>query len=313
MSKNLVMLLDGTGNNSLQQTNGDSASDPTIKISQESTNIARMWPLLEKSQKQQLVYQRGVATDGDWGDAIDHTFGKQVPAKVDEALSAIRQNAERGDRLFLFGFSRGAATARLVAIELESDPLIQNNQIEIPFMGIFDTVASMGFPGLATSDTSYMGYRKQFHDRIDELTIPGCVQNVVHLIAMHEDRSIFAPTFAIAKNRSLTNIKEVWMGGNHGDIGGGWDDSKEDDKEYRRRMISLHYMLNEAKSHQLRLNDRWEDHPDVKVDKDLRRRGKIHDWKDYSFADRIHGTMVRSPHNLPSGVSTPIIHPSALQ
>lgn len=67
-----------------------------------------MWGLLEKSDKQQLVYQRGVGTDNDWGDNIDGWFGLQVDGKVDEAFSAIHENAKSGDRIFVFGFSRGA-------------------------------------------------------------------------------------------------------------------------------------------------------------------------------------------------------------
>jgi uncharacterized protein (DUF2235 family) len=313
MPRNLVLLFDGTWNNSIQKGDADSSIGPNIEIDDTSTNIARMWSLLEKSERQQLIYQRGVATDGDWGDKIDGWFGLQVNEKVDEASEAIRSHAKPGDRLFLFGFSRGAATARLVARELESDPLIQNKRIEVPFMGIFDTVASMGFPGLAMSDSSYLGYRKGFHDLLDDLAIPGFVRNVVHLIAMHEDRSVFAPTFAIATAPASTKIKEVWMGGNHSDIGGGWKDEQEQDKEYRRRMISLRYMLTEAKSNGLFLQDDWDKHPDVRVDEEnhWQRCGQIHGWKDYPFFDRINGRMTRSPHELPHGASTPIIHKSA--
>ena len=311
MPKNLVLLLDGTGNNSIQPVNAASSTAPAVLVHEESTNIARMWGLLEKSDQQQLVYQRGVGTDNDWGDNIDGWFGLQVDAKVDEAFSAIHENAKSGDRIFVFGFSRGAATARLVAKKLESDSFVRENRIEVPFMGIFDTVASMGLPGLAMSNTSYLGYRKQFHDRIDDLAIPSIVRNVVHLVAMHEDRSVYAPTYAIATNPGETKIKEVWMGGNHADIGGGWKDDQEQDQQYRRRMIALWYMLTEAYSHGLLPIEGWADHDDVRVDKSWQRCGQIHGWKDYPFFDRINGRMDRSPHELPNGASKPIIHESA--
>jgi len=311
MPKNLVLLLDGTGNNSIQPGNANSFTVPSILVQEESTNIARMWELLEKSDQQQLIYQRGVGTDNDWGDKIDGWFGLQVDDKVDEALSAIQQNAKTGDRLFVFGFSRGAATARLVAQKLQSSSFARENRIEVPFMGIFDTVASMGLPGLAMSDKSYLGYRKEFHDRIDVLAIPSIVRNVVHLVAMHEDRSVFAPTYAIATNPRETKVKEVWMGGNHADIGGGWKDEKERDQQYRRRMIALWYMLIEASSHGMIPIKDWADHKDVQVDKSWQRCGQIHGWRDYPFFDRINGRMDRSPHELPYGASTPIIHESA--
>ena len=311
MPKNLVLLLDGTGNNSIHPGNANSFTAPRILIQEESTNIARMWNLLEKSSEQQLIYQRGVGTDNDWGDRFDRWFGLQVDDKVDEALSAIQQNAKSGDRLFVFGFSRGAATARLVAQKLQSSSLVREYRIDFPFLGIYDTVASMGLPGLAVSDKSYLGYRKEFHDQIDDLAIPRIVRNVVHLVAMHEDRSVFAPTYAVATNPQETIIKEVWMGGNHADIGGGWKDEQEQDHLYRRRKIALWYMLSEAYSHGLFLIEDWAEHVDVQVDKSWQRCGQIHGWKDYPFFDRINGRMVRTPHELPSGASTPIIHESA--
>lgn len=311
MPRNLVLLLDGTGNNSIQPSNANSFTEPGIRVQEDSTNIARMWNLLEKTDEQQLIYQRGVGTDNDWGDKLDGWFGLQVDQKVDEALSAIHQNAKSGDRIFVFGFSRGAATARLVAQKLESDSFVRENRIDVPFLGLFDTVASMGLPELAMSDTSYLGYRKEFHDRIDDLAIPSIVRNVVHLLALHEDRSVFAPTYAIATNPRETKIKEVWMGGNHADIGGGWKDAQEQDQQYRRRMIALWYMLSEAISHGLLPIKGWADHNDVRVDMSWQRCGQIHGWKDYPFFDRINGRMTRSPEELPHGSSKPIIHESS--
>lgn len=302
--KKLVILLDGTWNNS----EGESG----VVISETSTNIARMWRLLDHSQQQRLLYQRGVATDGDWGDAVHGMFGQEIHDKVDQAFAAIVDSADVGDEIYIFGFSRGAATARLLAQKLANDRMTIERGFRVPFLGIFDTVASMGLPGLASSDESYFGYRKSFDHLLKELEIPALVENVVHIIAMHEDRSVFVPTYTVLENPSKTRAEEIWMGGNHGDIGGGWPDSKEDDLEYRRRMISLRHMLEAAGAAGLHLDPRWEEHEDVNVDPTLTRRGTIHGWEDYPFSQRMYGRMPRILDERPTSAIKPTVHPSAI-
>ncbi len=313
MAKDLVILMDGTWNNSTQPDEGDSGKlGYTVRVDEESTNIARMWHLLAKSPEQQVVYIRGIGTDGNPLDKVDGAFGKEAVGKVNEAYNSISKSWQTGDGICIFGFSRGAATARMLAKKLHDEGIGNVKPVPVRFLGLFDTVASMGIPELMIDNFSNIdSYQKKFHDRVEELAIPSSVKRVVHLVAKDEDRSVFAPTLVILESpNQATTVDETWFGGNHGDIGGGWKDETETDKDYRRRMITLRYMLEQP--HCLKLIPQWEDHGDVKVDPTYARCGTKHCWDDYSFSTRITGRLVRSLTDLPAGAKSPAtLHPSA--
>lgn len=134
-----------------------------------------------------------------------------------------------------FGFSRGAAAARsfvsrlmemagtvdegrevyLKPKYLNGITRLENTEIKVRFMGLFDTVSSF-HPGFSRNP--------DFSNDVGELalTIPSqnpCVQSVLHIVAADEYR----------KNFSLTTIDsagsigvEIVLPGAHSDIGGGY-------------------------------------------------------------------------------------------
>lgn len=118
MPKNIVILCDGTSN----------------EISQDRTNILRLFGCLKKSPEQSVFYDPGVGTFGAehsasyyyrrgveiWGLAT----GWGLDANVKEAYRYLVHNYQHGstevngpeaDRIYIFGFSRGAYTARVLA------------------------------------------------------------------------------------------------------------------------------------------------------------------------------------------------------
>ena len=119
MPKTIVILCDGTSN----------------EISENRTNILRLYGTLTKSEDQVVYYDPGVGTFGAanawsyyyrkaieiWGLAT----GWGLDQNVKEAYRFLVENFDDGtradgkdvepDRLFLFGFSRGAYTARVLA------------------------------------------------------------------------------------------------------------------------------------------------------------------------------------------------------
>lgn len=130
----------------------------------------------------------------------------------------------------LFGFSRGAATARYAVHQLllaENSMLnrlklrgfdVADTQVEVNFVGIFDTVSSHGV---------------SFSNDVEPLKLNAITKakKVMHLAAADEHR----------KNFSLTNIKsckangeEYFLPGVHSDVGGSYHDmeneGKKDDK-----------------------------------------------------------------------------------
>lgn len=112
MGKNIVLCLDGTGNQ--------------LKA-RGSTNVVRLFEMLDLSDpaKQIAYYDPGVGTfsaQGAWtpaGRAVSRTMGLAIGngmrQNLGEAYTYLMTAWEPGDRVYIFGFSRGAFTARALA------------------------------------------------------------------------------------------------------------------------------------------------------------------------------------------------------
>ena len=104
--RNLVVCLDGTTN------------EPETGF----TNVARMFDVAEKNPGQLVYYDPGVGTLGapaaitPWGKAATRLAGAVagygIRDNIEQAYTWLAHQYRRGDRIFVFGFSRGAYTAR---------------------------------------------------------------------------------------------------------------------------------------------------------------------------------------------------------
>src|SRR5215510_2683950 len=112
MPKNIVVCCDGTGN-SVEKPDNDS-------------NVVKLYSTLDFSGKDQVgYYHPGVGTMGDpmarnklsslWSRVKGLAFGGGLLNNVSDAYRFIMNAYEQGDRIFLFGFSRGAYTVRALA------------------------------------------------------------------------------------------------------------------------------------------------------------------------------------------------------
>ena len=146
-------------------------------------------------------------------------------AREDFEASKYRQ----GDKIVVFGFSRGAALARKFVSEILAD----NKKCKVSFLGVYDTVAAMN--GI---------YRKGDQISSDVLFEDGVlddrVQRAVHLLALDEERVAFTPTLINRDPNGRDRILEMWMPGIHSDVGGGyWMDGLAD--------MSLSLMIGECR------------------------------------------------------------------
>jgi uncharacterized protein (DUF2235 family) len=117
--RNLVICLDGTSN----------------EPEQGSTNVGRMYAVAAKSDEQLAYYDPGVGTMGARGavTAAGRTstriaglaVGFGVKENVEEAYTFLMRNYRRDDRIFVFGFSRGAYTARALTGMLRTVGLLR--------------------------------------------------------------------------------------------------------------------------------------------------------------------------------------------
>jgi len=154
-TRNLVLCLDGTNN---EPEHGD-------------TNVARIFDLAEKNAKQLVYYDPGVGTMGARG-AVTRVgkeltrfaglvAGHGIQDNIEEAYTWLSRNYQKGDRIYVFGFSRGAYTARaltgmldtvgLLLPHIQADklrPIAIAGNVRHPQLPNVPTVVEAGFPKL---------------------------------------------------------------------------------------------------------------------------------------------------------------------
>lgn len=125
MGKRIVILCDGTSN----------------EISEDRTNILRLFGMLQKNTQQIVFYDPGVGTFGaenkasyyyrKSGEVWGLATGAGLDANVKEAYKFILDNYKKGDELYMFGFSRGAYTVRVLAGFIHAIGLLHPNNINL--------------------------------------------------------------------------------------------------------------------------------------------------------------------------------------
>ncbi len=123
--KNIIICCDGTGN----------------EVSGNLSNVLKLFRIVIKDEGQRVFYDPGVGTIGteiDWGRLKANAravWGLATGAGLDDnILDAYRFLAsvyEEGDRVFLFGFSRGAYTVRALAGFISMVGLLRPDQLNI--------------------------------------------------------------------------------------------------------------------------------------------------------------------------------------
>ena len=127
--------------------------------------------------------------------------------------------------LSVFGFSRGAAQARAFVNWLYEVCKRDGDRwtfagitIRINFLGLLDTVASVGLTDLF--DNGLLIGHQSWAD--DNLEIHPAVEQCVHYVAGHEVRACFPLDSVRVKAHYPINAKEVMYPGAHSDVGGGY-------------------------------------------------------------------------------------------
>ena len=148
---------------------------------------------------------------------IAPTFG-DAKRILDEARGDFEAHYQPGDRLAIFGYSRGAALGRKFASLLLQD----YRQATVAFLGAFDTVAAM-------SGIHRRGDKVSSDVVFENGTLNPRIERAVHLLALDEDRVTFTPTLMNRDAEHPKRILEAWFPGVHGDVGGGyWVDGLSD-------------------------------------------------------------------------------------
>lgn len=219
--------------------------------------------------KQHVFYDWGL---GSYHDRfIAGATGNGIHKNIVDGYRYIVQNYSPNDRIYLFGFSRGAYTVRALCglinncgiLEREHAPLIElawriykrksslfhpdgakavdfrtkysHESREVNFIGVWDTVGALGIP---FSVLGFCDAKDEFYDT----KMGSNVQVARHALAIDERRRDFAPT--VWTPRKGVDLKQVWFSGVHSDIGGGYSPSRKTGALVSD--ITLKWMLDQA-------------------------------------------------------------------
>ena len=291
MTKRLVVCCDGTWNRPDQRA-GSAAPTNVTKIA------LGVPPEDDDGASQLLYYQQGVGTR-----RFEHfsggAFALGLSRNVQDCYRFLVESYEPGDALYFFGFSRGAFTARSLAGLVRNSGILRSqhadrikeayslyrsraNQAkprgvdaqifrrmyshedpEIHFIGVWDTVGSLGIPVPVPFLNKLVNRRWGFHDT----ALSSRVRFAYHALAIDEKRVPFEPTLWKGQAHSTDQtLEQVWFAGVHSDVGGGYH-------EPELAEIALLWMVDRARHAGLTFkSDYFQRAPDG-VDDQLRRLG----------------------------------------
>ncbi len=266
--KRIILLLDGTWNDSdfsVFDTNIvriadvisrslDGGQTKGSNYSEDPAPLVKSRGFMGSDVEHLIFYERGVGTT-----ALDQMrggiFGAGLAANIRRAYRILSFYYEPGDEVFIFGFSRGAYTARSLVGFIGAVGLLKSHycteelertawqfyrtppndrlpgiwtsltphvheraNFRIDCLGLFDTVGALGIP---------LGYfqlynrdRYQFHD----VNLSSITRVNLHALAIDEHREPFRATiWRKPRFKAYTSATEqVWFSGAHADIGGGY-------------------------------------------------------------------------------------------
>jgi uncharacterized protein (DUF2235 family) len=303
-SRNLIVLSDGTGNSAAKAF---------------KTNVWRLYQALNLSDGSQVaVFGDGVGNSSiSFLRILGLALGIGVKRNVlnlykflchnywrdkDYSPDKDKNDLSKRDRIWMFGFSRGAYTIRvlaglvhsqgLVQFETEADldrnalaayrafradafppksPLVfwvplgrairdyavswwqsitggtpykdvqkgNRKDIEIDFVGVWDTVAAYGLP---IDELSIAVDRWVWPMNFQDTSLLDCVHTARHALALDDERRTFHPIPWNEPNKGTVNsdrLVQAWFPGMHADVGGGYPDDG-------LSLVPLCWMIDEA-------------------------------------------------------------------
>jgi len=247
-------------------------ADGTWDDPQSATNVYGLYKAIPLSSDQIAFYDDGVGSDGTPLEKLTGgAFGDGLFQKIKDGYTKICHVYDEGDEIFIFGFSRGAYTARSLAGMIAVCGLptedFDNNLVndaftayrnkdqraafqskyklfdaKIKMVGVWDTVGALGIPAI------FGGIDPNIYGFLDTNLHPD-VLNAYQALAIDERRQEFPPTLWTEPNPPVPGqvIEQVWFAGVHCDVGGGYADTSLSD-------ITLSWMINNATALGLQLD-----------------------------------------------------------
>ncbi len=168
----------------------------------------------------------GLLLDNGGGSAHRLAFFKKASAAIAEKVNQSDKPKLTEVFIDVFGFSRGAAQARTFCnwlCEIFDGSNLCGVPATIRFLGLFDSVASVGLP--TSSGVGTDGHASWADAPL--LRIPAAVKNCVHFVAMHENRGSFPAELVRVAGTLPANCHEYMFPGMHSDVGGGYKPNEQ--------------------------------------------------------------------------------------
>jgi uncharacterized protein (DUF2235 family) len=269
--KRIIICCDGTWNDPDDMDNNQSAPTNVFKMS-------RLISAEDSNKVQQIVYYHdGVGTGNAFNKFVGGAFGVGLSKNIEDAYKFLMNNYVDGDELYFFGFSRGAYTVRSLIGLIRNSGLLKKEhadkfsiayelyrersdathpdsdfatsfkknfcfeQTSIHFLGVWDTVGSLGVPDFVLS--KLLGGLWNFHD----IKLSSIVKNAYQAVAIDEQRGDFKPCLWTSSEAENVTQEQVRFAGVHADVGGGYYRSGLSD-------IALQWMMDKATACNLELN-----------------------------------------------------------
>lgn len=197
-----------------------------------------------RKSPQIFIYSAGVGTSNLSSSMFAGATGEGLSAIILEAYINLVSNYVPGDKIYIFGFSRGAFAARALTSFIQHSGLLRANNlglienawmdyakkdkaktayleqsaglthdnVTIEFLGLWDTVIG-----------SFQEERLIAQYRFDNRKPVKKVKTAVHIMSIDDRRKDYKPIpFERRENQSL---EQIWMPGVHSDVGGGYGQS----------------------------------------------------------------------------------------
>jgi uncharacterized protein (DUF2235 family) len=249
------------------------------------TNAGLLYKLLHEtnaSTADTLWYHPGIQGHGLWN-WVTLASGLGINQTIRDAYAYLSRHYEPGDKIYLFGYSRGAYAVRSLAGFISALGLLRKERaylrnvnmafqmyenedstemkttfcerfshlnVDIEVIGVWDTVKALGIEYPLLSRLAPMA--TEFHND----NIGRTVKYGFQALALNETRTAYNPVLWCSDQEYSGHVEQVWFRGAHSDIGGHvW-------KYPKARPLSnipLVWMLERAERTGLSLPKNWRD------------------------------------------------------